>query len=284
MEERAPPTAISVDSPLATVITSPPRRSLSNVIQNVSPQAPYNARKISKEPPSFAFNVQPKTYIVQMPKDQIFNIPPPEHAKIVEQHRDAKSSGKATGNGCCTPRCLAYTFGFFIVIGAIIGISISINHALIKPKLPIIKVKSLNMKNNGGKLAQFDVVVTVKDDGRMNISPDGNGDATLMYKTGDIAYGRFPGLKLGSGASKSVSLRLKSSKKTKFPKAVKASMADKKGKNPISVGLVMRIPVVLSASGVKSQSKEIDVHCKLRVKSLGSNKGIMSQECELHFL
>ncbi|CAN0864446.1 NDR1/HIN1-like protein 13 [Linum grandiflorum] len=291
MEERAPPLAAAIH-PLPTAITTttasetpPPRRAPSSHYNNVPQQVPFQPRKISRDAPSFSFNVQPKTYIVQIPKDQIFSVPPPEHAKIVERYREEKNSGKGSaGNGCCSSRCLAYTLCFFILIGAIIGASIGIKRALIKPKLPIIKIKSFNVKRNGGKLPQFDVVVMVKNDGRMRISPDGNGDASLMYKTIEIESGRIPGLRVGSGGSKSISLRLKASKKRKLPKAVKASVADKKGKKPISVELVMRIPVVMSASGVKSQSKEIDVNCKLRVRSLGSNKGIMSQKCVLNFL
>ncbi|CAL1408909.1 unnamed protein product [Linum trigynum] len=239
------------------------------------------SRKISKAP-SFSLSLQPRTtYVIQIPKDQIFAVPPPEHAKIVERHRNEKKSSSQTTSACCSSRCVSWTIAAFVVIAAIVEVSFAIAHALIQPKPPVILINRLNAKN----LTSFNVAVTVKDDGKMGISPDGNGDVTLMYRNVEIGSGRFPGVRVGVGQTKAVGLRLKWVGKGKMPTAVKASVADKKGKAPVSLSLMMRIPVVMSASGVKSRSKEIDVNCKLRVSSLGAIRGVVtSQKCQVKFL
>ncbi|CAI0429208.1 unnamed protein product [Linum tenue] len=285
MEERVPAATAGFDPSPNTPPANPnllppslPHSHPNNKHHVISPPPSYHSRKISKAP-SFSFAIEPETtYVIQIPKDQIFAVPPPEHAKIVERHRNEKKSSSQK-SACCSSRCMSYTFAIVILIGIIIGVSIAIAHALIKPKLPIFNIQRLNSKESTG----FNVALTVKDDGKMSISPDGNGETTLMYKNIEIGSGRFPGLRVGSGQTKAISLQLKGIGKGKMPTAVKESMADKKGKAPISLSLVMRIPVVMSASGVKSQSKEVNINCKLKVRSLGVSQSVTSQKCQGKF-
>ncbi|CAN1337978.1 NDR1/HIN1-like protein 13 [Linum perenne] len=255
---------------------------------NICPQPPSdnNSHKIVNAP-SFSLNIQPETYIVQVPKDQTFSVPPPEHANIIEQYKkeNEKKSIKGSNDGCCSPHCFSYMFGALMVIGMIVGLSIGLAHALIQPKLPIISIKSLHVNNPKLSIVEFDATITVKDDGKMSISPNGNGDVTLMYKNIEIGSGKLHELRVGSGELKTVFLRLKAGlDKKKFPTVLNASMSDKKGKSPISVWLTMRIPVVMSVSGIMSQNKEIDVNCNLSVTSLGANKGVTSQKCQAKFI
>ncbi|CAN1224719.1 hypothetical protein LINGRAPRIM_LOCUS908 [Linum grandiflorum] len=218
-------------------------------------------------------------YIVQIPKDRIFNVPPPEHADIVDRHQNEKKPNRGASNIFLTPHCFSYIFGVSMLIGVIVGIIIIVAHVIIQPKVPIISIKNLESNT----LAEFDVTYAVKDDGKMSMSPNGNGEAHLMYKNTEIGSGRFSGVKIGSGQSKTGNLKVKGVKKDKLPAVVKTSMGDKKGKHPISVWLTMRIPVVMSASGVHTQNKEIDVNCNMSFSSLGAKNGLTSQRCKAKF-
>ncbi|GAU24548.1 hypothetical protein TSUD_148890 [Trifolium subterraneum] len=64
--------------------------------------------------------INPGTYVVRVPKDQIYRVPPPENAHIVEQHHSAPP--KKTN---CT-RCYCITFiiiflAVVILIGGVLG-------------------------------------------------------------------------------------------------------------------------------------------------------------------
>ncbi|KZV28917.1 hypothetical protein F511_13712 [Dorcoceras hygrometricum] len=55
--------------------------------------------------------IQPATYVVQVPKDQIYRVPPPEHAlMLAERHANQK---KQKGSYCfsCQPCCSFFPLG-----------------------------------------------------------------------------------------------------------------------------------------------------------------------------
>ncbi|XVF36736.1 hypothetical protein REPUB_Repub19eG0083900 [Reevesia pubescens] len=63
--------------------------------------------------PETAF--RPGTYVVQVPKDQIYRVPPPENALIAERHRSNHQGNKIDNRGCCSRR-LIWLLSFVILV------------------------------------------------------------------------------------------------------------------------------------------------------------------------
>ncbi|PQM42818.1 hypothetical protein Pyn_34944 [Prunus yedoensis var. nudiflora] len=82
------------------------------------PPPPNPQQLILSNSNSSTANFRSGTYIVRVPKDQIYRVPPPEHATIVERHRNPGVNKK-----CCSYCCLgiiAFIILFIITLVAVI--------------------------------------------------------------------------------------------------------------------------------------------------------------------
>ncbi|PNY08438.1 late embryogenesis abundant hydroxyproline-rich glycoprotein [Trifolium pratense] len=64
--------------------------------------------------------ISPGTYVVRVPKDQIYRVPPPENARIAEQHRSAPRR-ETNGTHCCCIAFIVFFLAVAILIGGVLG-------------------------------------------------------------------------------------------------------------------------------------------------------------------
>lgn len=242
---------------------------------------PFPSRKRSIKNPSLPLNIESETYVVQIPKEQVFSVPPPENAIIAERYRyhhpDKESS-------CCKRLlCAVITL---IVLGIIIGAIIGIFHLVHKPKVPVFSVDQVNVKNppsSSHKTTHLGYEITFKANNpnkRMRIAYSSDGDATLWYRNHKIGTGKFPGLDQEAGKSTNVRLILTRSNGA-LPSDIESSIQDKKGKQHVSLSLKMNVPIKMNAGSLKLWSKVIGVVCNFKVSSLGAaGKHVLSQQCQ----
>ncbi|KAL2521614.1 hydroxyproline-rich glycoprotein family protein [Forsythia ovata] len=162
-----------------------------------------------------------ETYIVQIPRDQVYRVPPPENAKIVENHRRPSHDQKKKTNfgGSCWWIILA-----FAIIALTVGISVGVVRALYNPKYPTFSVKQIHVKNleqfiNGGHHGsghspEYDITLQAHNpNDRMDVSYKGAaGKASLEFKKQKIAQGGVPNLTQDPNSSTKISLILHGTK------------------------------------------------------------------------
>ncbi|TKY60294.1 hypothetical protein E2542_SST17390 [Spatholobus suberectus] len=134
------------------------------------------------------------TYIVQFPKDQVYRVPPPENALIVEQYRNPTTEKKRRRCCCFCSRRFLLTLAIIVVaVVAIAGITLATLFFVFKPKAPGFTVSHVAVRGN--KNSEYEVSLRVKNpNGRLGIGYE-NGDVSLLFRETKAATGKFPTLK-----------------------------------------------------------------------------------------
>ncbi|XP_027339423.1 NDR1/HIN1-like protein 13 [Abrus precatorius] len=221
-------------------------------------------------------NINPGTYIVQVPKDQIYRVPPPENARIVEQYRNSPSKGKKK-----TP-CWCFVF-IIIVLIAIATVIVSLLGGLfsvvLKPKDPKFSIQDLNVLNSTSH-PKYNVTLQVHNpNSKVAISYKEGGDVSLSLRRQQIALGSYPTFYQTPQNSTAFGVTLKGSK-VGFPKEVEESMTNDKNKVHVTFSLTIHVPARMKMGLLHSGIVKFDVMCQVTLDTLAKTSHILSQHCQ----
>ncbi|KAL5798211.1 hypothetical protein ACOSQ2_003031 [Xanthoceras sorbifolium] len=113
------------DKGLEKPIPAPPGRSVVTPPVSLSPATPHS------------LSPSPGTYIVIVPKNQIYRVPPPENARLYQQLSRTKSSRKLR---CC---CCCFLLVFLLVLASAAAVSFFV----FRPKHPKYTVNDVSFKS-----------------------------------------------------------------------------------------------------------------------------------------
>ncbi|XP_055818441.1 NDR1/HIN1-like protein 13 [Solanum dulcamara] len=256
------------------------------------PAAGGKARNLLSSATSLRLSLTPAcsadhTYVVQIPRDQVYRVPPPENAKIVENHRQPDTQKKRKCTCCC------WVFSAILLIGILIGIIVLIIHTMYAPKSPEFSITNVHFKNvtqpsNGQKnkshpqavVPQFEIdlkIVNVNE--RMNVSfgKGDNGIATLSFKNHEIGRGKYPSISQKPKDSTNSQFNLDAGKLTgDFQK----SLNDDKKSIPMT--LTINAPMEIT-SWAKTLKKDVTVTCDFDLESVKGKSKIKSEDCQSDF-
>ncbi|KAK8484579.1 hypothetical protein V6N13_043827 [Hibiscus sabdariffa] len=222
------------------------------------------------------------TYVVQVPKDQIYRVPPPENDDIVKRHREAaKAKGKKSKGNFST--FLLWFVVVLLLIGVIIGGTLTAIYFMYTPIAPKFSVTKLNVKQQKqGSAPTYHVTLKAKNlNEKMGIQYKSDEDgANLIFWTKNLGYGNFPGLKQEVGDSSNINIKIHGLKGKTVPPNVQKSISDKKTKRQISLKLKIESPLVFNVWILKLWKKDLDVKCEFRVSTMAQGTKILSQKCK----
>ncbi|XP_010472212.1 PREDICTED: uncharacterized protein LOC104751860 [Camelina sativa] len=212
-----------------------------------------------------------ETYVVRVPRDQVYWTPPPEHAKYVEKRRKNPEKNKKKG---CSKR-LMWFFIILVVFGFILGAITIILHFAFNPTLPIFAVERLTAKSSN-----FEVMLRAENPtSNMGVRyvMKKDGVVSLTYKNKRLGSGKFPGLSQAAFGSDKVNVKLDGSTKN-------AAVQPRGSKQPLVMILTMELKAEYEAGPVK-RNKDVAVTCDVKVKGLldGKKVEIVSENCESEF-
>ncbi|XP_041006748.1 NDR1/HIN1-like protein 13 [Juglans microcarpa x Juglans regia] len=225
-----------------------------------------------------------KTYVIQIPKNQIYRIPPPENAIIAEHYRTPDKNNK--NKVCCSS---LWIIGVILVAAILIGLALVVLYFMFSPKVPIFSIAHVLAKNNTHSSPhkhsgpRYEISMDVKNPNQfMAISYKHRGVATLSFKGKKIAKGEFPTWYQGENSSKRIKLFLQGANAA-VPYEIGKTMNGKKSKALVSLALDVKVPVKVKFGAIKTWSMDTNVACKLKVSTLGVGSRILSQECHTEF-
>ncbi|KAL1191984.1 NDR1/HIN1-like protein 13 [Cardamine amara subsp. amara] len=212
-----------------------------------------------------------ETYVVQVPRDQVYWTPPPEHAKYIKKRRNNPEKNKKSG---CFKR-LMWFFITLVVFGILLGAIILILHFVFTPALPVFTVERLTVKTSN-----FEVTLRAENPtSNMGViyMMKKNEVVSLMYKNKSLGRGKFPKMSQAASSSNKVNVKLDGSTKN-------AVMPPRGSKQPMSMVLMMELNAEYEAGPVK-KNKDVVVTCDVKVKGLLDAKKveIVSENCETEF-
>ncbi|XP_048426874.1 NDR1/HIN1-like protein 13 [Pyrus x bretschneideri] len=263
MEERGPPAAAAGDD---DGNEDPPQSEMQLVLRPPPPPFPGE-----------------NTYVVQIPKDQIYRVPPPENALIVERHRNPENKKSS----CCTIRCLiigAIVFSLCLIL-SITLLSLSLT---VKPKEPKFSISNVHVKNPKSKSDTgknlhpgYEVSLKVNNPNGHGINYEGSEGASLLLKEKRIGKGKFPLKKQEKDSSATVKLVLDGSKGA-LPREVEKSIENTNSKMHLPLTLKMDLSVKVKGF-IKTWKMETEVECHFQVNTLGKGTEVLQQKCEAKF-
>lgn len=246
--------------------------------KSLPPPTPPSPLLITPPPDMYS-----ETYVIQIPKDQIYRIPPPENAFFVERHGKKPVEQKNKSR----PKCWVWITGSILVvlalIIAIILVTLSIVYRSKSPSFSVAHVLVKHAQNSTHKHSQSaGYTISLKANNpneMMGIDYDSGGVVTLSSKGKKIATGKFPSLKQGENGFKKIKVFLKGTKET-LPKEIEKSMKANKTKVPVSLTLNAKLRVKLKLGVIKTWIIDMEVACKFKVNTLGVGSMILSEECQ----
>ncbi|CAK9174942.1 unnamed protein product, partial [Ilex paraguariensis] len=258
MEERVPPTGEGNDDP--------------------PPWLQPNPRPLPLPPG------RSETYVVQIPRDQVYRVPPPENARIVESHHKPHEKKRQGIGGCC---CWAFV-GFALVL-AVVTITLVVIHALFNPKSPQFSITNLEVKNTKSSHLhahhpsdlEFVISITAKNPNEKmgTISYKSGGASSISFKQHVFAAGEYPSFSQEANNSTLVHVILAGSKEA-LPREIEKSMNGTKSKTPVSLAMAINVPIKIT-SLVITLNKELNLNvmCDFKANTLAKGTKILSQEC-----
>nr|XP_016483091.1 PREDICTED: uncharacterized protein LOC107803815 [Nicotiana tabacum] len=222
------------------------------------------------------------TYVVQVPKDQIYRIPPPENALIVESHRN--QNRKPRRSCCYSRRCLCIVV-MLVVIGSIIGLIIGPTKLFTKHDDPQFSVKQVLLKKlqlqHKRPQYEYDITIEAKNPNQRSriLYYEEEGGVSLYFKQKKIAQGNFPNLDQNPKRSTDFKVILHNGEIDQLPKEVEKNMNSTNSNQHLSLSLSMDVPIKFKVWGISSKRRNIELSCSLTVNTLTKLSHVNNQKC-----
>ncbi|KAI4321141.1 hypothetical protein MLD38_034562 [Melastoma candidum] len=225
-----------------------------------------------------------ETYVIQIPKDQIYRVPPPENALIVERYRNPSVS-KANTRGscfcccCCGWVCCAV---LTVVVILLVGLAVAVDlfSILGKARDPILNVGSFHVRNTTG-WNEFDFgLKTSNPNKHSDVAYKQGGASSLAFRGKEIASGKFPAFLQERRSSSDVRIVLHGSGGKSPPEIAAAMSSKRKGVQPkLSFTLRVRVTARMNVGFLRQQDVELSVSCDYAVDKLTGGTNILSEKC-----
>ncbi|PKU81157.1 NDR1/HIN1-like protein 13 [Dendrobium catenatum] len=224
-----------------------------------------------------AFSSALVTYIVQVPKDQIYRIPPKENARLAEEYRAHLAALRKKRSPC-----LNFLLRFLCILISIalpLLIATLIFYIVVRPSAPIFNIDRVVIDSKTQREILMDVTNPSIGMGYL-IEKSIARAAKLSYKERNLADGESPQLNLKARESRSFSMALHGVKKAVMEEAEKSLQGSKQA---VLLRLTVATPVRVEIWGVTLWRMKMEVECDVKVmkSSVKTTTKVMSQECKV---
>ncbi|KAK8683571.1 hypothetical protein V6N13_039629 [Hibiscus sabdariffa] len=222
---------------------------------------------------------QPGTYVIQIPKDQVYRVPPPENARRYA-HLSKRKSSRSTCCRCCC--CFLITILSLLLAAAIASAVIYFVFKPQSPKYSIdnVAIKGFNLTSSSPLSPEFDVTVRAHNP---------NDKIGIYYEKGSSVEVYYEDLNLCNGALPA--FYQPTNNVTLFRTAVKgsgieltatalSSLSNDQKKGTVPFTLKLRAPVKIKLGSIKTWKFTVKVTCKITVDKLTPASKIVYKDCD----
>ncbi|KAI3988842.1 hypothetical protein MKX01_016413 [Papaver californicum] len=240
--------------------------------------------------PMYQKNVPPPgTYVVTLPKDQIYRIPPPENAHLFENYTRKKKNRPS--NCCCG---LFWILSLITLLALLTAIASGIFYAIVQPKsleysVEIFTIKGLNRNltsspSSGLKLSpEFDITVKSQNpNGKISFYYQAEGSSvTVSYSKIELSTGKFKTFHQPANNATFIQMALKSTDGVEMSKETRTSLMDQQKIGNIPFELDLKVPVKVKVGSLKTWTITLNVRCDVSKDKLTVNSTLVSSKCEV---
>ncbi|GMI81832.1 NDR/HIN1-like 13 [Hibiscus trionum] len=222
---------------------------------------------------------QPGTYVIQIPKDQIYRVPPPENARRYEHLSKRKERRNSCRSCCC---CLLITV---IVLLLAAAIAAAVIYFVFKPESPNysvenVAIKGFNLTSSSPISPEFDVTVRAHNpNDKIGIYYEKGSSIRVYYEDSNLSNGALPSFYQPKNNVTVFETALKGSAIELTNGALRA-LSDQQNKGAVPFRLKLRAPVKIKVGSVKTWKITVKVTCKITVDRLTAASRIVSKDCD----
>ncbi|EOA27720.1 hypothetical protein CARUB_v10023872mg [Capsella rubella] len=225
----------------------------------------------------------PSTYVIQVPKDQIYRIPPPENAHRL-QYLSRKKPNRSRCR-CCICSFIALVFALIVLA----GLSLAVLYLIYRPEAPKyyvegFAVSGINLNSTSPISPRFNVTVRSRNgNGKIGVYYYGKGSSVdVYYKDVDLCNGVLPEFYQAEKNVTVVKLGLSGSK-IQLTSGMRKEMRKEVSNKTLPFRLKIKAPVKIKVGSVKTWTMIVKVNCDLTVDKLTAPSRIVSRKCSHDF-
>ncbi|KAK4783846.1 hypothetical protein SAY86_018214 [Trapa natans] len=219
------------------------------------------------------------TYVIHIPKDQIYRVPPPENASRVKQYYASRKPRRSCGRRFCC--CL-----LFLVVSAVIlaGVAASVFYFVAMPEAPdysvtALAIDGLNLTSSSAVSPAVNVTVRAANgNDKIGIYYRGRSSLELYYTEIKLCDGALPefyqptnNVTIFTAAMRGKGIVLTSQ--------VHRDLAAAQSRRKVPLKLKIKAPVKLKVGAVNTWEITVKVTCDVTVDKLASTARIASTDC-----
>ncbi|KAM5584812.1 NDR1/HIN1-like protein 13 [Rosa sericea] len=224
---------------------------------------------------------QPGTYVVQIPKDQVYRVPPPENATLYKNYTRQKPR-----RNCCRV-CLCWILSILASLILLAAIAAAVFYLVVRPESPNYSVQKIAFKGFNFTTASSSstispvIDVTVRADNpnrKIGIYYERDSSANVFYTDIQLCKGALPAFYQPPKNVTELETALTGSA-IRLTSAVQNGLVEAQSQGKVALKLHVRAPVRIKVGSFKTWTITVKVDCDLTVDKLTSDAKIVSKDC-----
>ncbi|CAI9105963.1 OLC1v1005000C1 [Oldenlandia corymbosa var. corymbosa] len=240
---------------------------------------PESAIPSSSPPSAEKKPLPPPTYVIQLPKEQIFSYPPPENARKFDLLTRRK-----TGRSRCRT-CLYVTIVLLLLLILAASITAGVIYFVFRPKAPSYTVQDLSIR--GFNLTSpspispvFDVTIRAENPNKkIGIDYKSGSEVEVFHGDVRLANGGLPVFYQPSNNVTVFKTELTGSNVV-LATNVKSAILNEQKQAKVPLNFKIKAPVKIKVGSVKTWKITVRVSCEVTVSALDEKANIVSKDCQ----
>ncbi|CAN6348854.1 unnamed protein product [Urochloa humidicola] len=250
--------------------------------------APTETTPLQQPHPSFhdrPLSPPPGTYIIQMPKDQVLRVPPPDRARRYKKLAARPARRRLLRRACCFS-CAAFLL-LLLLAAAFAGAA----YLIFRPRAPTFSVASLTIRGllDGGSnqtllSPELDAAVRA-DNGRnrkVGIDYRGGGTVAVSYGGERLAAGPWPAFRQPPRNVTAFAVAMRG-QGVRFSDEQRRRLAAERAAGAVPLAVEARVPVRLrfGSTAMRTWTVDVKARCDVAVDRLDGNATAVNRGCRV---
>lgn len=228
-----------------------------------------------------------QTYVIKVPKDQIYRLPPPENSHLFESY-SRRSSQSRRRRSCC--RCIAWTLLALVLLLVLLAIAAAVLYLVFQPKIPSYSLDKLSISGlnlSAGPISpEFDLTLRADNSRNKKVGLRyEEGSDIGVYYSGDLwSSGVWPAFYQPGRNVTVIQTALKGSG-IRLSSASRSSLVEQERRGGVPLEVDVKVDVRVKFGAVSSWKVTVKVRCEVVVDKMTPDLRLVSKDCrtKLHF-
>ncbi|XP_030456306.1 NDR1/HIN1-like protein 13 [Syzygium oleosum] len=262
MADRVHPRDSPPELPSSPTTEKPPR-------QLRSPTKPTLPSQDKPVPP-------PLTFVVQLPKDQIYRVPPPENAKLFERYT---RRGKRRGSPCC---CI---FLAIVALVLLVGAAAGLFYLILRPEPPKYAIEGVAISGidlNATSAMSPEIGLTIRavnPNNKIGVYYVGGSSVNMYYNDVRLAGGTVPAMYQSPNSYTMLNVTLAGSDVV-LTSDSRRDLTAGQSQGSVPLRLKVKAPVKFKVGAVKTWKITVKLSCDVTVDKLTASAKVVHEDCD----